>query len=84
MEMNIKDIPKKGFYDGKGLYKYADGDIYKLNYKNDLRDGQGTYIYRNGNKHERQWKEWKKHDVTSFINKNICSFQKKVKKRKIC
>ena len=73
---------KEGFYDGKGLYKYTDVDIYNGNCKNDLRERQGTYMYTHGNKHEGQWKEGKKHGEGTYINKNLCKLSKESEEKK--
>ena len=54
--------------EGKGVYKYNDGDKYEGEYKNDMRDGKGSYYYHNGEKYIGEWKEDKKH------GKGICYF----------
>jgi hypothetical protein len=37
-----------GKREGKGKYKYNNGDIYEGDYKNDLKEGKGEYKYNNG------------------------------------
>jgi hypothetical protein len=37
-----------GLFNGKGLYKYANGDEYEGDYVNDKKEGIGSYQYKNG------------------------------------
>jgi hypothetical protein len=34
--------------DGYGCYSYANGDVYKGQWKRNVRDGSGLYLYANG------------------------------------
>ena len=45
-----------GKREGKGIYKYNNGDIYEGEYKNDLKDGEGTYKFENGDIYKGQYK----------------------------
>jgi hypothetical protein len=46
-----------GKREGKGVYKYNNGDIYEGEYKNDLKDGEGTYRFENGDIYIGHYKE---------------------------
>lgn len=39
---------KGGKFDGKGTFKYADGDVYEGNWKAGKREGHGIYRYASG------------------------------------
>ena len=45
-----------GKREGKGIYKYNNGDKYEGNYKNDLKEGNGTYKYKNGDVYTGEYK----------------------------
>jgi hypothetical protein len=34
--------------EGRGIYRYANGDVYEGEYKANKKDGQGTYLYASG------------------------------------
>ena len=61
----VKKVYKNGKYEGeylngkregKGIYKYNNGDKYEGEYKNDLKDGNGKYIYKNGDIYTGEYK----------------------------
>ena len=41
---------------GIGIFKYADGAVYKGNYQNGKIEGKGTYKYANGTVYEGEFK----------------------------
>ena len=47
--------------EGKGIYKYNNGEKYEGEYKNNLRNGFGIYTYKDGYIYKGQWKDDKKH-----------------------
>ena len=51
---------------GKGLYKWTDGDSYEGQFKNGYRHGVGTYIFPSGNSYEGQWVEGKQDGRGTF------------------
>ena len=51
---------------GLGTQFYADGSVYKGNFKSDLRSGQGTQIYRDGSIYRGNWLEDEFHGSGSF------------------
>ena len=48
---NYKGDKKFGQYNGKGICKFKNGDIYHGEWKNGKFDGAGTYYYRTGEKY---------------------------------
>ena len=34
--------------EGRGIYRWADGDVYEGEYKDDEMEGQGTFLYASG------------------------------------
>ena len=42
--------------EGKGIYKYDNGDIYEGYFKNDKKEGKGIYKYKNGDIYEGDFK----------------------------
>ena len=45
-----------GKREGKGIYKYNNGDKYEGEYKNDLKEGYGTYRFQNGDVYTGEYK----------------------------
>ena len=41
---------------GSGTYYYADGSVYKGDWKTNQHNGQGTYEFPNGTVYEGEWK----------------------------
>jgi hypothetical protein len=41
---------------GKGVYKFANGDMYTGNFTNGKKNGVGKYNYANGDIYEGEWK----------------------------
>ncbi|MCH5274123.1 MAG: hypothetical protein J1E35_10645 [Lachnospiraceae bacterium] len=48
-------------YEGRGVYTYANGDIYGGDFKGGVREGHGVYRFANGDVYDGEWKagEWK-------------------------
>uniref|UniRef100_A0A7S0CMV8 MORN repeat-containing protein 5 n=1 Tax=Proboscia inermis TaxID=420281 RepID=A0A7S0CMV8_9STRA len=60
--------PIIGRKDGKGLFQYKNGDVYKGNFKYDQPWGMGTFVYSNGNKYEGQFRKGKPHGQGTFTD----------------
>ena len=58
---------------GRGVFRYADGDVYEGDFKDDKRNGRGVYRYANGDVCEGDWKDGKIHGkvVCRFANGNV-------------
>ena len=41
---------------GNGIYKWPDGNIYKGEYKNNIREGEGEFIWKDGRKFKGKFK----------------------------
>ena len=46
---------------GRGVYRYADGDVYEGDYKDNEMHGRGVYRYTSGAVYEGDWKDDKRH-----------------------
>jgi hypothetical protein len=42
--------------EGKGIFKFVDGDVYEGDSKNNKHHGIGIYTYPNGRKEKQEWK----------------------------
>lgn len=61
--------PIIGRKDGKGLFTFKNGDVYKGEFKFDQPWGRGTFIYSNGNKYEGQFRKGLPHGEGTFTDK---------------
>ena len=52
---------KKGMMHGQGVYKFADGSVYKGTFENNRPHGKGKVHYRNKMTYEGEWREGKFH-----------------------
>ena len=50
---------KKDFYNGKGILRWHQGEIYIGDFVNGKRHGTGSYIYLNGTGYTGEWKNSK-------------------------
>ena len=48
-----------GQMEGRGTARYADGDVYKGEWKAGKEEGRGTYRYADGDVYEGAWKAGK-------------------------
>ena len=52
---------KANLYEGRGVMKYANGDLYDGEWKNDLKEGRGVYRWGNGkfkgDVYDGEWKD---------------------------
>ena len=51
----------EGQMHGRGVYRYANGDMYEGDWNDDYRHGRGVYRYADGAVYEGDWKDNKKH-----------------------
>ena len=58
---------------GKGISRYANGDVYEGDFKDDMRNGKGIYRYASGNVYEGDFKDDKKNGtgIFRFANGNV-------------
>ncbi|KAG5471822.1 hypothetical protein LSCM4_03379 [Leishmania orientalis] len=62
---------KDGRMEGYGVYAYAKtGDVYKGEWKADLKHGHGCYIFANGDKYVGQWYMGNRHGKGQFLFAN--------------
>ncbi len=47
---------KAGKREGRGVMRYADGDVYDGEYKAGMKEGRGVYRYASGNVYEGEFK----------------------------
>jgi len=59
-----------GKQEGKGIYRFDQGEVYEGDFKNNLRDGWGLFDYGNGSRYEGQWKEGKKHGKGTYFQRD--------------
>ena len=59
-----------GKREGKGIYKYNNGDIYEGEYKNDNMEGKGIMYYKSGDRYEGEWKNDKREGKGIYYYKN--------------
>jgi hypothetical protein len=52
---------KEGFYDGKGITSWPNGDIFIGELKKNLRHGKGHYMHQDGGSHSGEYKDGKEH-----------------------
>ena len=62
-----------GLYEGHGVYRYADGDVYEGEFKAGLQEGRGVFRYANGDVYEGEFKAGKREGrgVARFANGNV-------------
>jgi hypothetical protein len=53
---------------GQGVYTWADGRMYKGEYKNDKKDGYGIYRWADGRTYEGWWYKGKQYGLGKYIN----------------
>ncbi len=58
---------KDGYYNGQGVYMYANGDKFEGEFKDDKCNGQGVLTYANGDKFEGEFLD----DKLSMVNRDI-------------
>lgn len=46
----------ESLFDGVGVLKYKDGQVYEGQFKNGVREGTGRLVYVNGKSFEGEWK----------------------------
>ena len=51
---------KDGMREGKGIFRWTDGEYYVGDWVCDQREGYGILYYQNGDKYEGTWKDDKK------------------------
>jgi len=49
-----------GQMEGRGTYRYANGNVYEGEYKADQKEGRGTFRFASGNVYEGEWKAGQK------------------------
>ena len=55
-----------GQYHGRGVYRFARGDVYEGEYQDDKKHGRGVYRFASGAVYEGEWKDDKKHGRGTF------------------
>ena len=50
-----------GQYHGRGVYRYADGNVYEGEWKDDKMHGRGVFRYADGDVYEGEWEDGKMH-----------------------
>ena len=51
----------RGGKQGRGKYRYSNGNIYEGDWKDDLKNGKGFMLYPTGAKYHGDWVKGKKH-----------------------
>ena len=65
-----EDLP-----DGKGEFKYTNGDVYNGDFRAGLKDGVGIYTYKSGETYEGDWKDDKKDGKGVYTYKNGVQYE---------
>ena len=62
-----------GEFEGRGVMRYANGDVYEGEYKAGKKEGRGIYRCANGNVYDGEWKAglFEGHGVYRFADGNV-------------
>jgi len=61
---------KDGMFNGKGIYKFNNGEIYEGEYSFNKRTGKGKYTYSSGDIYEGDWVDGTRHGKGKYIRKD--------------
>jgi len=55
---------------GKGVFTWANGNVYDGDFANDKKDGNGKFTWPDGRIYNGEWKAGKQHGKGEYIHKN--------------
>jgi hypothetical protein len=50
---------KNGMFNGTGIFKYKDGNVYEGGFKDNKKDGKGKLLEADGTSYDGEWKDGK-------------------------